>query len=149
MADKKERPGARVITPPIKEKFLDQLRRHRGNLKVAAKNSGRMLRTFYLERDRDPDFKAAWEKAREDGILTAVDLAEDTLMKRIAYEAEHPTGKLTATIFFLKTKGRSRGYNELREVTHNFSLADVLREIDDDRQRRIQTPRLEVAQGSG
>ena len=52
--------------------------------------------------ERYPPLKEVLSDARED----ALDLAESKLMEAIR------NGNLTAIIFFLKTRGKSRGYSE-------------------------------------
>ena len=58
--------------------------------------------------ERYPSLKEVLSDARED----ALDLAESKLMKAI------DDGNITAIIFFLKTRGKSRGYSERSEFGH-------------------------------
>ncbi|MBR4499246.1 MAG: hypothetical protein IKP11_01755 [Paludibacteraceae bacterium] len=68
-----------------------------------AANIGR--RTFYYWRENDKDFDAACKDIEE----ALVDFAESMLIEKI-------NGKdLTAIIFYLKTKGKDRGYVERTE----------------------------------
>ena len=68
-----------------------------------AANIGR--RTFYYWRENDKDFDAACKDIEE----ALVDFAESMLIEKI-------NGKdLTAIIFYLKTKGKDRGYEERTE----------------------------------
>ena len=68
-----------------------------------AANIGR--RTFYYWRENDKDFDAACKEI-EDAL---VDFAESMLMEKINDK------DLTAIIFYLKTKGKDRGYVERSE----------------------------------
>jgi len=58
--------------------------------------------TIYNWRKEDPDFERALKDAEE----RQIDFVEGKLMSLV------DSGDSTATIFYLKTKGRSRGYNE-------------------------------------
>ena len=69
-----------------------------------AANIGR--RTFYYWRENDKDFDAACKDIEE----ALVDFAESMLMQKISADKD-----LTAIIFYLKTKGKDRGYVERTE----------------------------------
>ena len=62
--------------------------------------------TYYQWLKEDPDFA----KAVKDIQDIALDFAESQLHKQIK------EGSTAATIFFLKTKGKSRGYVERQEI---------------------------------
>ena len=49
----------------------------------------------------------------------ALDFAESQLHQQIK------TGNSTATIFFLKTKGKKRGYVERQEISHEFESGNI------------------------
>ncbi len=89
-------------TDKDKERFIKALEKSRGNIKnaCAAVNISRGL--YYKWRDTDPDFKQAAEDINEGEI----DVAEDQLRARM------DSGDTTAIIFFLKTKGKGRGYSD-------------------------------------
>lgn len=89
-------------TSKDKERFIKALEKSRGNIKkaCAAVNISRGL--YYKWRDADPDFKRAAEDINEGEI----DVAEDQLRARM------DAGDTTAIIFFLKTKGKGRGYSD-------------------------------------
>lgn len=63
--------------------------------------------TFYMWYNDDPDFR----KAIDDIENVALDFAESKLHSLIK------DGNPTATIFFLKTKGKNRGYVERTEIS--------------------------------
>ena len=85
-----------------------------------AANIGR--RTFYYWRESDPDFDAACKDIEE----ALVDFAESMLVAKIQDK------DLTAIIFYLKTKGKDRGYVERTE--NNVSMGpfiDAMKDIPD------------------
>jgi len=88
-----------------KQKMLEALEKHLGIVSTACKAVG-ISRVTHYRYMRDPEYKQAVEQIVEE----AVDFAESHLLKRIS------EGDTTATIFYLKTKGKSRGYVERQEV---------------------------------
>jgi hypothetical protein len=88
-----------------KVRLLEALKETRGIISVACVRSGVARRTFYQWLDRDADFLRSVEDINED----AVDFAESKLLERIDAGAER------SIIFFLKTKGKTRGYSESGE----------------------------------
>lgn len=82
-----------------KKGFLDAYRSAGGVIKRACVALGIDESTFYYWRRNDKDFAAAFEEAR-------IDYVEGRLMERIN------AGDTTAMIYFLKTKGRHRGWSE-------------------------------------
>lgn len=85
-----------------KQALLAALRESRGIVSVACSCVGVPRRTFYNWLDTDPEFLRAVEDVNED----AVDYVEGKLLERIE------SGSERSIIFFLKTRGRSRGYRE-------------------------------------
>ena len=82
----------------------DQIRRavfiHSGNMTLAAEQLGISRRTLYYWVDSDEEL----EDIRQEAIETRLDIAEEKLQQLIEQD------NLIALIFYLKTKGRSRGY---------------------------------------
>ena len=74
---------------------------------TAAKKANVGRSTHYLWLDADPAYRKAVEEIQE-GVL---DFAESHLYKLIK------DGNPAANIFYLKTKGRKRGYVEHQELT--------------------------------
>jgi hypothetical protein len=72
------------------------------NISETAAAIGIDRNTYYRWRDEDEEFRSIIENARE----ATIDFAECQLLKQIK------DGNITAIIFFLKTRGRSRGYIE-------------------------------------
>jgi hypothetical protein len=93
-------------TEQHKKAMLDALEKSLGVVTSACKSVGVGRTTHYLWVDTDPEYKAAVEELS--GV--AIDFAESQLHKQIK------EGNSTATIFFLKTKGKKRGYVERQEV---------------------------------
>lgn len=89
-----------------KEAMLEALERSLGIVSTAATAVGISRSTHYEWMRKDPDYKSA-VKLIEDRTL---DFAESHLHKLIK------EGNPAATIFFLKTKGKGRGYVERQEI---------------------------------
>lgn len=70
---------------------------------------------FYQYYNSDPEFSAACDECQE----IAVDFAESQLHKRIK------EGSDTAIIFFLKTKGKKRGYIERSEIGLDSNTIEI------------------------
>ena len=89
-------------TEKKKEQMLEALRKNGGNVKLSIEAVGIARRTHYEWLDKDTAYKQAVEDIAE-GCL---DVAENVLQSAIE------SGDMTATIFYLKTKGKKRGYSE-------------------------------------
>jgi hypothetical protein len=89
-----------------KKRLLGALTEHGGNVSKACESANVNRTTFYRYRDEDPDFLQAVKDIEESNI----DTAEKALMDLIT------GGNVTAIIFFLKTKGKQRGYIEPHHV---------------------------------
>jgi len=105
-----------------KQNLLAALREARGVVSTACACCGVARRTFYNWLDTDADFRRSVEDINEE----AVDFVEGKLMERIEAGAER------SIIFFLKTRGKRRGYKESgngesemlnRELANIFSSA--------------------------
>lgn len=85
----------------------DALRASAGVRSIAAKKLGCAPTTVseYIKRHED------LEDLTEEIVQGTIDLAEASLIKHIG------DGNLTAIIFYLKTKGRDRGYAERYEMS--------------------------------
>ena len=90
----------------IKKKLLKALEQSLGIVTIACKEVDCARSTFYNYYNNDKDFKNAVDEISN---LT-LDFAESQLHKQIK------EGNTTATIFYLKTKGKKRGYIERKEV---------------------------------
>lgn len=89
-----------------KNALLQALKGSLGIVTAACDEAGVSRATYYRWLADDPQFKAAAEDVAE----VALDFAEHALHKQIK------DGVPASTIFYLKTKGKARGYVERSEV---------------------------------
>lgn len=110
----------------IKKKlFLEAYESKDGNVSSACKVAEIARCTYYRWIDEDPEFKQAAEDAWE----AVIDRVETNLMDNIQSK------DTTAQIFFLKTKGRNRGWVEKQDITQKIevtSYTEKLKEIIDN-----------------
>ena len=97
--------GRHSQTAHKKKIFLEALETTLGVITQACKATGVGRRSVYEWRDKDPQFRQDMDDITE----VAIDFAESQLFKQIQQ------GNTTATIFYLKTKGKERGYVERQE----------------------------------
>lgn len=91
----------------LKKKMIEALVKSKGNVTNASKSIGIAPKTHYEWVKNDDEYKE-----EVDGVLDiAIDYVENKLFERIE------DGDTTATIFYLKTIGKRRGYIERSEVT--------------------------------
>ena len=98
-----------------REKFLKSLELKNGNISQACKAINISRQTFYAWSE-DEDFKIKAENVKE----SLLDLAESKLMENIN------NNENIAIIFYLKTKGKQRGYIEKQEVEVVSPISEVL-----------------------
>lgn len=91
----------------LKESLIKSLEKSLGIVTTACKNAGCSRETFYKYCKDD----AAFKERVEDISNIALDFAESQLHQQIK------DGNTSATIFYLKTKGKNRGYIERQEIT--------------------------------
>ncbi len=108
------------MTLKKKKAFLEIYEKTFGNISVACKHSNISRQTFYNWRKKDEDF-AEKESEIKEGLL---DFAETQLFSAIR------NGRTAELIFFLKTKGRERGYSEQMliitdELPSGFDLEEI------------------------
>ncbi len=123
------------------QEMIDALKAAKGIQTVAANRLGcaRMTVSRYIK--EFPTVAAALEEANE----SVIDFAESKLLKNI------DEGDTTSIIFFLKTRGKNRGYSERQEVTGAVALAgavfagDIDDVLDDDEQAEIAGMMREMA----
>lgn len=89
-----------------KEKLLTSLKDSSGIVTYACEKAGISRQTYYRWYREDPEFRARADDISE----LQIDVAEASLLKKIQ------KGDTAAIIFYLKTKGKDRGYSERREV---------------------------------
>tara|TARA_R110000803_G_scaffold35719_3_gene77108 strand:+ start:256 stop:615 length:360 start_codon:yes stop_codon:yes gene_type:complete len=90
-----------------KESLLKALEQSLGVVTVACKKSDVPRSTYYKWLNEDAEFAAEVKDIEN----VALDFAESQLHKQIS------DNSTTATIFYLKTKGKKRGYIERQEIT--------------------------------
>jgi len=88
------------------EQVKDALDKSGGFLSVAAESLGCTRKTIYNYLDRYPELKEVCEDIRE----RYLDIGENELMKKVK------KGATPELIFFLKTRGKGRGYVEKQEL---------------------------------
>ena len=98
-----------------KEKFLEILELNSGNVQESCKRANIGRRTYYSWKEVDQDFADACVDVKE-GIL---DYAQTQLQGLIK------ANNVIATIFFLKCKGKSRGYTEKQEIELSKPIDEV------------------------
>jgi hypothetical protein len=92
-----------------KRAMIEALEKSLGIVTTAAKLVGIDRTTHYKWMESDPEYKLAVESISD----VALDFAESKLHNSIE------KGSDTAVIFYLKTKGKKRGYIERQEIDHS------------------------------
>lgn len=92
--------------------MIESLEKSLGVVTTAAKAVGIDRSTHYDWYNNDPEYRAAVDSISD----IALDFAESQLHKQIQ------GGEVSSTIFYLKTKGKKRGYVERTEVEHSGEL---------------------------
>lgn len=96
----------------LQNDFLKAYKASAGNVSHACEKIGISRNCFYEWKKNFPEFNERFVEAEE----SLIDLVETKLMKAINDD------NVTATIFFLKTKGKHRGYVETVEnINHDVS----------------------------
>lgn len=90
-----------------KDKFLENFKLSLGNISISCEASGISRQTYYNWIKQDPDFANQCKDIEERNL----DLAEMKLLNAIR------EGKTAELLFYLKTKGKKRGYVERQEIT--------------------------------
>jgi len=92
-----------------KKGLIEAMQKTLGNVTQSCKVVGIARSTFYEYYNSDKEFA----KSCDDCENIALDFVESQLHKQIK------EGTASSTIFYLKTKGRKRGYIERKEVIDN------------------------------
>ena len=98
--------ASKNTTVQSKKRMLNALRKTLGVVSPALELAKVGRTTFYQWCRSDEEFKKAVDEC--EGI--AIDMAESQLYRQIE------SGNTVATIFYLKTKGKKRGYVERQEI---------------------------------
>ncbi len=91
------------------KQFLEAFEKNATNVSRACKSVGIERQTHYDWKSRNLTYKAKVEAIEE----SMIDFAEGMLYKNMK------DGKESSILFFLKTRGRSRGYVERQEIEHS------------------------------
>ena len=114
--DKKEIAQIAQKTDKKKQDFLKSLRNNLGHISNSCKAANIGRRTYYEWIDVDKDFEEDVAHVQE----SLLDLAESKLLENIE------SNENIAIIFYLKTKGKKRGYIEKQEVEVVRPISEVL-----------------------
>jgi hypothetical protein len=105
----------------LKKAMIEALEKSLGVVTTACKSVGIERNTHYVWIREDEDYKKAVESIED----IAIDFAESKLHKQI------DKGDTTACIFYLKTKGKKRGYVERNEYQIDVEKP-IFKQIDLD-----------------
>ena len=105
-----------------KKAMLEALEKSLGVVTSACKSVGISRETHYRWMREDSNYK----DSVDDLANVALDFAESQLHQQIK------GGNPTATIFYLKTKGKNRGYIERQEIAHEGLKTFEVEEVDED-----------------
>lgn len=103
MTEQSRQPKKRLTT---KDKLLKALEESHGIVSTACKKAGISRAMYYKLWNADEKFRQECEEIQD----AAVDFVESELFKNMK------DGNVTAQIFYLKTKGKHRGYVERQEI---------------------------------
>lgn len=92
--------------------MIEALEKSLGVVTTACKTVGIARQTHYEWYREDAEYK----KAVDDVADIAIDFAESQLHKQIQ------NGEVSSTIFYLKTKGKKRGYVERTEIAADVNV---------------------------
>lgn len=106
-----------------KKAMIEALERTLGVVTSACKNVGISRETHYRWMREDDQYKKDVLELEN----VALDYAETQLHKQIKQ------GNTSATIFYLKTKGKNRGYVERTEITGADTEPIIVRILDGDK----------------
>ena len=106
-----------------KTQFLKFLKEGMGIVSYACEKCNISRQTFYNWKDNDDEFAQQADDIQE----ITVDMAESKLLSSIN------EGNVAAIIFYLKTKGKKRGYVEQHDIDVNGNAFEkLMRETTDD-----------------
>lgn len=124
----------------IKKQLIEALQKSLGVVSTACKVVGISRTTYYQYLKDDEDFKSQVENIEEE----AIDFVESKLFEQIQ------DNNTTATIFYLKTKGKKRGYTEKQEIEHSGKLKQEVvdySKLSDEALREIANARIRPQEG--
>jgi hypothetical protein len=108
----------------LKKKMIEALERTLGRVTEAAESIDIARSTHYDWMQKDPEYKEAVESIGEKALdfvesklFELIDGPQREIMTDAGIQTIKDTPNPTACIFYLKTKGKKRGYVERQEVT--------------------------------
>lgn len=110
----------------LKKAMLEALEKSLGIVTTAAKSVGITRKTHYDWLNKDPHYAKAVTELED----LALDYVESKLFKNIEKEKE------ASVFFYMKTKGKKRGYVERQEIVHQGAMPvskiseEAMQEID-------------------
>jgi hypothetical protein len=110
----------------LKKAMLEALEKSLGIVTTAAKSVGITRKTHYDWLNKDPQYAKAVTELED----LALDYVESKLFKNIEKEKE------ASVFFYMKTKGKKRGYVERQEIVHQGAMPvtkiseEAMQEID-------------------
>lgn len=107
---------------PRKRKMITILQETRSVVTTACESMGISRQTHYRWMHEDPTYRVLVEDIAEQ----ALDYAEHALHQLMASDDENI--RLKAVMYFLRTKGRSRGYADRVDQKHSGELRIVVEE---------------------
>lgn len=127
---------AKLLDEKIKNKkarLLTALKKHHGHISYACKECQIDRKTFYDYYHADEAFKEIVKEIEESNL----DLVERKLIQNIK------ANDTTSIIFYLKCKGRVRGYVDKQHIEHSVERFEGL--PDDQLDRRIKEEQNRIA----
>lgn len=107
-----------------KQKLLEALERSLGIVTAACKEVGISRDRFYTYYKEDLDFRKKVDDINE----ITLDFTETQLLKKIKEGSER------SILFYMKYKGRKRGYNEELNINANIRMEQpLLKPLDEDK----------------
>lgn len=98
-----------------KKALIKAMEQYHGIVSDACKSVGCSRITYYSYYNNDPEFKKEIDEIEG----TVLDFVESKLFDKIE------KGDVTCIIFYLKTKGKNRGYVERSEIDHKIDAAQL------------------------
>lgn len=111
-------------TSDTKKRMIESLEKNLGIVSVASQNAGIHRSTHYAWYNEDEEYRKEVDSIHN----VCLDFAESKLFENIKENRE------TSIIFYLKTRGKERGYVERQEVdmgTDNHFRVEVIDTVDE------------------
>jgi len=105
----------------LKKELISALIKSLGIVSSACEALGISRTTYYKYYNEDSEFRSEADNVGE----STLDFVESKLFDLIS------NGNVAATIFYMKTKGKRRGYIEKQETNHNSNNITGIRLISD------------------